>query len=60
MVYVYSGRYDDARLVLDYLEAIDDLNYHVLRAEIAFWQEQGQLEETVRWYEQTILGGGGS
>lgn len=54
LVYIYSGRYDGARLVLDYLEALDDHNYYVLRAEIAYWQEQGQLEEAVRWYEQTI------
>lgn len=54
LIYIYSGRFDDARLVLDYLEAIDGENYYVLRAEIAYWQEQGQLEESVRWYEQTI------
>lgn len=54
LIYIYSGRFDDARLVLDYLEAIDDVNYYVLRAEIAYWQERGQLDETVRWYEQTI------
>lgn len=54
LIYVYSSRFDDARLVLDYLEAIDDRNYYVLKAEIAFWQEQGKLDETVRWYEQTI------
>ena len=54
LIYICSGRYDDARVVLDYLQAIDDRNYYLLRAEIAFWQEQGQLDETVRWYEQTI------
>ena len=54
LIYVYGGRFDDARLVLDYLEAIDEHNYYVHRAEIAFWQEQGKLDETVRWYEQTI------
>ncbi|HSG19015.1 MAG TPA: tetratricopeptide repeat protein [Anaerolineae bacterium] len=54
LIYIYGGRFDDARLVLDYLEAIDDHNYYVHRAEIAYWQEQGELDETVRWYEQTI------
>lgn len=49
-IYVYSGRYDDARLVLDYLESFNANNYHVLRAEIAYWQDQGMLDETVRWY----------
>lgn len=54
LIYVYSGRFDDARLVLDYLEAIDDSNFYLRKAEIAYWQEQGQLDETIRWYEQTI------
>lgn len=54
LIYIYGGRYEDARLVLDYLEAIDDGDYYVLKAEIAYWQQQGQLDEAVRWYEQTI------
>ena len=54
LIYVYSNRFDDARLVLDYLEAVDDRNYYIYKAEIAYWQEQGRLEETVTWYEQTI------
>lgn len=53
-IYVYSGRLDDARLVLDYLESINSNDYHVLRAEIAYWQEQGKLDETVYWYEKGI------
>lgn len=54
-IYVYSGRYDDTRLVLDYLEAIDPQEYYVLTAEVAYWQEQGNLEEAVRWYEEATL-----
>lgn len=54
LIYIYSARFDDARLVIDYLEAIDGRNYYISKAEIAYWQEQGRLEETVSWYEQTI------
>jgi len=54
LIYVYSGRFDDARLVLDYLEDIEERNYYVLKAEIAYWQKQNQLDESVRWYEETI------
>lgn len=53
-IYVYGGRFDDARLVLDYLEDIDDSNYYVLRAEIAYWQEQGHLDEAIHWYNRAI------
>jgi len=54
LIYICGGRYDDARLVLDYLEAIDDRNYYVLKAEIVYWQQQGRLDEAVGWYEQAI------
>ena len=51
-IYIYSRRYDDARLILDYLEEIDPSNYHVLTAEVTYWEEQAKLDETVYWYEQ--------
>jgi tetratricopeptide (TPR) repeat protein len=53
-IYVYAGRFDDARMVLDYLENVSSNEYYVLRAEIAYWQEQGELDESVRWYEQAM------
>jgi tetratricopeptide (TPR) repeat protein len=53
-VYVYSARFDDARLILDYLEAIDATYYYVLVAEIAYWQQQRMIDETVYWYERAI------
>jgi tetratricopeptide (TPR) repeat protein len=49
-IYVYSGRFEDARLVLDYLEEINPADYYVLRGEIAYWQEQENLEEAIQWY----------
>lgn len=53
-IYVYSGRFEDARLILDYLQGIDNGNYHVRKAEVSFWQEQGKLEEAVYWYDKAI------
>lgn len=53
-IYIFSNRFDDARLILDYLEEFDDNNYHLMRAETAFWQAQNNLEESVKWYERAI------
>lgn len=53
-IYIYSGRYDDARLILDYLEGLNANNYHLLRAEIAFWQVQGDIEETIHWHDKAV------
>ncbi len=53
-VYIYYGRFDDARLVLDYLHDQDIGNFYVTRAEVPFWQRQGNLEETIHWTEQAI------
>jgi tetratricopeptide (TPR) repeat protein len=53
LVYTYHGRYEDARLVLDYLQDIDPYNYQLLKAEVAYWKRQGNIEETVNWYHKT-------
>jgi tetratricopeptide (TPR) repeat protein len=53
-IYVYSGRYADARLVLDYLEASEPPTFHLMGADVAYWQEQGELEEAIRWYDRAI------
>ncbi len=52
--YVYDHRFEDARLILDYLESVDSENYHVLRAEVAYWQKQGEIEKALLWYSQAI------
>jgi tetratricopeptide (TPR) repeat protein len=54
LIYIYSGRYDDARLILDYLERINPNDFYVLSAEIAFWERQGDLAEAIDWYEKAI------
>ncbi len=53
-VYIYNGRFDDARLVLDYLHDADIGNFYVARAEVAFWQQQGNVEETISWTQKAI------
>jgi tetratricopeptide (TPR) repeat protein len=54
LIYIYSQRYEDARLILDYLWEINPSNYYLYMAEIAFWQRQEQMEETVSWYQKAI------
>lgn len=44
-VYVYNGRSDDARLVIDYLMDIEPGNYHIHLADVAYWIQQESLPE---------------
>jgi tetratricopeptide (TPR) repeat protein len=44
-VYVYNGRSEDARLVIDYLLDIEPNNYHVHLADVASWIQQEALPE---------------
>lgn len=53
-IYIYNKRFDDARLILDYLENIEPGNFYLMKAEIEYWQRQGQLDEAVKWYQKTI------
>ena len=54
LIYIYNGRFEDARMILDYLQSIDPSNYFVARAEIAYWMEKKTLDKTVFWYGQAI------
>jgi tetratricopeptide (TPR) repeat protein len=54
LIYIYSGRFDDARLILDYLQSIDPVHYHLHTAEVAYWQEQKKLGETIEWYKKAM------
>jgi tetratricopeptide (TPR) repeat protein len=54
LVYVYGGRYQDARIVLDYLREAAFENYYLYRAEMAFWRRQGKLEEALEWSEKAM------
>lgn len=53
-IYIYSGRFEDARLILDYLEDIEPDNFYLIKAEIDYWQRQGEMAEAVNWYQKAI------
>ena len=53
-IYAYSKRFDDARLVLDYLKKLEPDNIYLLQAEIAYWQQQEKYEEAIQWYQTAI------
>jgi tetratricopeptide (TPR) repeat protein len=54
-VYIYGGRLDDARIILDYLENIDPSDYHVLIAEAEYWNQQKLFDETIFWLNKAIV-----
>lgn len=53
-IYIYSGRFEDARLVLDYLKNIEPQNSYLMRAEIAYWEGMKELDEAVKWYQKAM------
>lgn len=54
LIYTYSGRLADARLILDYLHQNTPLqSYYLNLAEAAYWQERNDLEQTLQWLERT-------
>lgn len=53
-IYIYSGRFDDARLVLDYLHEQDPDNYYLNIAEMALAQQQNEVEIAGLWYERAV------
>jgi predicted Zn-dependent protease len=55
LVYIYNGRYEDARLVLDYLHEQDPNNYYVHVGELIFWQAHNEVEEAAHWFEKAGL-----
>lgn len=54
LIYIYSGRYDDARLVLDYLQGERPDNYYLLRAEMTYWQAVGNHEQALDWSQRAL------
>ncbi len=57
LIYVHEGRLEDARTVLDYLHDLSPANYYLYRIEVAFWQAQEDLEQTVHWFNQAAEAG---
>ncbi len=54
LIYIHSGRYDDARLVLDYLQGERPDNYYLLRAEMMYWQAVGDQEKAIAWSQRAL------
>lgn len=54
LIYIYSGRFEDARLILDYLVEQDPNCFYLTEAEVAFWQAQGAQVETIQAYQKAI------
>ncbi|MDX1616751.1 MAG: hypothetical protein R3300_20760 [Candidatus Promineifilaceae bacterium] len=54
LIYVHSGRLEDARVVLDYLQQIAPGHFRVATVEIAYWETQRDLDELVYWYERAL------
>ncbi|MCA9933238.1 MAG: hypothetical protein H6662_07445 [Ardenticatenaceae bacterium] len=50
--YIYDGRLDDARLVLDYLQDHDPHSYYLQTAELAYWTACDDLEQIEHWFER--------
>ncbi len=53
-VYVYHGRFDDARLVLDYLQAQDPYNYRLNLAEASYWEWQENWPTAIKALEEAM------
>ena len=51
-VYIYDGRLDDARLVLDYLQNQEPHSYYLQTAEFAYWLACEELEQIEYWFAQ--------
>jgi tetratricopeptide (TPR) repeat protein len=54
LIYLYNGRSDDARLILDYLHQHEPRNFYVYRAEADYWRAQADLEQSLHWLQQSI------
>ena len=55
LVYVYGREYDNARLVLDYLQEHSEPYYRVMTAEVSYAQAVGDLEALEHWVAQATL-----
>ncbi|MFQ5435871.1 MAG: tetratricopeptide repeat protein, partial [Anaerolineae bacterium] len=54
LIYTNNGRFDDARLVLDYLTQQEPENQYLLLAEIVYWQRRGEVNEAVKWFHKAM------
>jgi tetratricopeptide (TPR) repeat protein len=52
LIYIYNGRFEDARIVLDYLHQQGHDNYYLNVAEMTLEQGLGDVEKVGLWYER--------
>ncbi len=55
-VYIYAGRLDDARMVLDYLQELDPHSYYLQTAELTYWLACKDLEQIEYWFARASEG----
>ncbi|HSH04437.1 MAG TPA: hypothetical protein VLL52_18140 [Anaerolineae bacterium] len=53
-IYIYGKEFDNAALVLDYLLGKDPESWYVQLATIAYYREQGMVDDTIAIYQDTI------
>lgn len=53
-VYIYAGRLDDARTVLDYLQEQDPHSYYLQTAEFAYWLAEQDIEQIEYWFQRAV------
>ncbi|MEM7332778.1 MAG: tetratricopeptide repeat protein [Chloroflexota bacterium] len=54
IIYIHSNRFEDARLILDYLSEIDPYNFYLHQVEVVYWVAAKDKEQAVEWIERTI------
>jgi tetratricopeptide (TPR) repeat protein len=54
LIYLYNGRFDDARLILDYLHQQEPNNFYVCRVEADYWHALGEATQALQWLERSI------
>ncbi len=52
LIYLHDGRFQDARVVLDYLHELKPSDYFLYRIEVAYWQAMGDVAQTILWFGQ--------
>jgi tetratricopeptide (TPR) repeat protein len=53
VLYANLGQYENARLILDHLEALESQNYYLCVAEINYWRRQQHSVKWIQWIERT-------
>ena len=54
LIYIQGHRYEDARLVLDYLHGEEPDNYYLLRTEMSYWQHAGDHSKALGWNQRAL------